>query len=358
MSAILLIDDKEGQVNELRDAVTRELNGDGEVRTWVPTGEQADARTTFGEKIGTDTGLVVTDYDLTSRGQTGLFGSTIVAWCQQRALPVADYSRANPNQLPKYPDLFELRVPPNGEPAKFIAAVHRGFRRIKDVISGNEEFSKARSAAAVLSVILGEPEVEGDFALYALRIGAASGALMTTVTSTAPDNIEPSANDIRSVLAFIVGHLLLNAVLRFPGPILSLNALAGYLGTDSVTDEELQALFERARYDGPFCELDQYYWLAGVDRVLDEIVPTDVTTDTVGELHRIGLEKRLGHELARHGCKRCNGQNGGYFCPLTRRTVCLRPDCSVGSNSWIPQGARLCRIERDFFEEWAPVLGL
>jgi len=79
---------------------------------------------------------------------------------------------------------------------------------------------------------------------------------------------------------------------------------------------------------------------------------------TVGEMNRAALEKQLGAVLPRHGCTRCQGQNGGFYCPFTKRAVCLRSDCSVGSNGWIPPGARLCRIEKDYFDEWSPLLGL
>jgi hypothetical protein len=359
MQSILLIDDKKAQLAELKSAVAKELRDEHVIiKTWAPTGKERDPKAKFDELTREKPTLVVTDYDLTAGGHTGLFGSTIVAWCQQRSIPVADYSRAHPDLLPRDPDLFEIRVPHDIEPATFIAGIFTGFQAISDALANNDDLLKARSAAAVIAAMLSAPEAENEFALYAVRLGPASGALMTRVTDTAPDDIRPTADEKRSVLAFIAGHILLNAVLRFPGPIMSLAALKAYLATDAAGDSDIQDLMAEARYTGPFSCLDQFYWLSHVDEVLEGILPSDVQTETAGELRRIAVESMVKRELSRHSCKRCDGQNGGFYCPFTKRTVCLRADCSVGSNSWIPQGARLCRIERDFFDEWAPVLGL
>ena len=164
-----------------------------------------------------------------------------------------------------------------------------------------------------------------------------------------------------TLLSYVIGHLLLNAVLRFAGPIVSVPALKAYVASDEADAADVREVFKSARYEGPFGELEGFYWLAGVDSILDDLaaaLPSDSETETAGEMHRMALEAGLGRKLLRHGCSRCDGQNGGFFCPFTRRTVCHRGDCSIGASSWIPQGARLCRFERDFFEEWAPILGL
>jgi hypothetical protein len=185
--------------------------------------------------------------------------------------------------------------------------------------------------------------------------------LADRVIETAPDDQEPSDERKRRLLSYIIGHLLLNAVLRFPGPIMSMRALKAYTASDEADAPDILALFAPAAYAGPFSRLDTFFWLSKVDEILDTYIgalPADVQTETSGEMNRKAIEAHLNRDLARHGCPRCQGANGGFYCPLTQRTVCLRQDCSVGSNSWIPAGARLCRIERDFFDEWAPVLGL
>jgi hypothetical protein len=153
----------------------------------------------------------------------------------------------------------------------------------------------------------------------------------------------------------------LNAVLRFPGPILSSRALAAYVGSGEPEELVIGDLFSEAQYSGPFSGLARYFWLSKVDEKLRELIsalPQGFNAETHGEMNREALELHLGRKLTRHDCPRCAGQNGGFLCPFTRRTVCQRPDCSVGSNSWVPPGAKLCRVERDFYEEWAPILGI
>ena len=358
MPAILFVDDKAEQLQELTDSVRAEIQDQNvDIRIWIPTAGD-DPRRVFEEKLADDTTLVVTDQDLTGEGQTGLFGSTIVEWCQQRAVPVADYSRGNVGDLKKEPDLFEIRVPRAKNAAKFVTGVFRGFAAINASVAADEDLWNERSPAAVLARVVEAPDAESDFALYAVRLASASGALTSRVIDAAGPADEPSQKTKRALLAYIVGHLLLNSVLRYPGPILSLRALKAYLATDDAGSSQVLKLFEAARYHGPFAELDTFHWLSRVDEILEAIIPPDVSTETNGELHRKAVEGSLHVTLAQHACPRCNGQNGGFLCPFTNRTVCLLPACSVGSNSWIPQGARLCRIERDFFDEWSPILGL
>lgn len=357
MRSILLIDDRQAAVEELSTSLGKILSSESvEIKEWVPTQANPDARAAFDALIDEGTTLVITDSDLTSQGQTGLFGASIVSWCQQLGIPVGDYSRKL-SSLPKAPELFELRVPsdPTLAPA-FIAAIFRGFRDIGDALLSSSEFLGKRSPAAVLASLLGQPEIENQLALYAVRMGSTSGALMDLV-----EHSEPLQERKRKVLAYIVGHLLLN-ILRFPGPVLSVRALKAYVASDEADAEDIVALFSLAHYKGPFADLGQFFWLSAVDAVLDELtkaLPTDYEAETSGELYRNALEEALARPLLRHACPtRCQGKNGGFFCPFTERTVCRLPNCSVGSNSWLPQGAKLCRIERDFFDEWAPILGL
>lgn len=359
MPSILLIDDKRSLLEELEQALRRELDGENiEIRTWVPEDSAEDAHTTFERLVDPDTILVITDHDLTSQGQTGLFGSSIVAWCQQRAIPVGDFSRGNPSGLPNNPDLFELRVPTNDIGAVFIAGVYRGFRDIRDAIASSTELLKVRSPAAALAAILGVADLENEFALYMPRLAPASGALMSRISSEGLKQEEDiSAEEKRRVLGYIAGHLLLNSVLRFPGPILSTRALKAFLATNEADDPDILGMLAPARYEGPFSTLDTFHWMEKVETLLNGFLTSEDEAETPGELFRTAVERKLGRAVRRHDCPRCEGVNGGYYCPFTDRTVCQRSNCSVGSSSWIPQGATLCRIERDFFAEWSPILG-
>jgi hypothetical protein len=365
MNSILLIDDAPAVLKELQECLRKQLTAEeAEIRTWEPTKGPDDPFKTFNQLVDKATVLVVTDYDLTGRGQTGLFGASVVAWCQARAIPVGDYSRAMETELPKEPNLFELRVPKETErAAHYIAAVFRGFAWIRQELAAHADLLKKRSPPAVIAAMLGVPDLESQFALYGVRLGATSAALVERIVRTAPTDVEPTPEERQSLLGYIVGHVLLNAVLRFPGPILSAVELTAYVGAAPSEAASLATSFAAGAYTGPFSDLQPYFWLSKIDEILRPMLDglTGTLTsepETHGELNRTALEQKLKRKLARHACTRCNGQNGGFWCPFTRKAVCQRPDCSVGANSWVPQGARVCRIERGFYDEWAPILGI
>jgi len=353
-NSLLLVDDKKEALNALAAELATALpTKEGEIRLWVPSDKDHDPRASFFERVDDTTTLVVADHDLTSSGRTGLFGSSIVAWCQERAIPVVDFSRAPDTSLPREPELFELRIPLDPEKAvPSIVALFRGFKAITDALRADPDLLALRGAAAVLSRILGVPESENQLSLYAVRLGPTSGSLMARISGD-----QPSDEQKRALLGYIAGHLLLT-VLRFPGPIISTDALKAYLASDEANSRDVTDLFKKARYFGPFGDLEPFFWLTKVNAELEKLIPEGADADTVGELHRTAIEARLQRKLRQHDCPRCHGKNGGYYCPFTKRTVCQLPYCSVGANSWIPPGASICRIEREFFDEWGPVLGL
>lgn len=362
MASLLLIDDDEQLLRQLAQAVEQVLPAaEASVETWVPQDADMDASEAFAEKVSKDVVLVITDWDLTKRGQMGLFGPSIVEWSQARLIPVGDFSRGNAGVLEAEPNLFEFRVPTStmAAAANFIAAVYRGFVSISSSLAAHPNYLESRSPSTVLANVLGEQTAATQFSPYGLRLGTMSSPLMGKITSTA-DDATPPPEEKRAILVYVLGHLLLNAILKFPGPIMSGPAIAAHVG---VADSELAALsdlFDAAKYSGPFSELGPYFWHFKVGARLVELVealPEEPNVETQGELNRVAIEHHLKRKMARHGCPRCKGNNGGFYCPLTKRAVCIRPDCSVGSNSWIPQGATLCRIEREFYDEWSPILG-
>jgi hypothetical protein len=365
MKSILLIDDAPEVIAELQKGIRKYLPEiEAEIRIWTPGNDETDPLERFTNLVDRDTVLVVTDIDLTGHGQTGLFGASIVAWCQIRAIPVGDYSRDPKWELPKEPNLFEMRVPKDAmRAAAYISGVFRGFAQIRDQLAANADLSKMRSPPAAIAALLGEPSLESQFELYGVRLGATSASFVERIVHTPQPDAESATDEKQSLLAYIVGHLLLNSVLRFPGPIASLIELTAYVGVSPDEMPRIAELFCDAQYTGPFKDLGPYYWLHRVDEILrpllDAVAPTlQAEPETHGEFNRLAIERKLQVALARHACPRCHGVNGGFWCPFTKRAVCLRSDCSVGANSWVPQGARMCRIERTFYDEWAPILGI
>jgi hypothetical protein len=358
--SVLLVDDNAAFLEQLRSALVQELNDPTvEVRTWQPSNEDQDASTKFDSLLDDGTVLVATDYDLTT-GMRGLFGLTIVAWCQQKSIPVGDFSRDNANQLPKEPNLFEFRIPPTEiEGAQFIAAAFRGFREIRRRLEATETLLTKRSLASVLATLLGRASLESQFALYMNRIGASNSSLVQKIKDFT-GGVQPSPGEKRKLLVYVLGHVLFNSILKFPGPILSDKVLAAYAATSAAEAEALATLFESARYNGPFAENHRYYWRDDIEKKIDELgaaLNAEQFEDTA-DFNRKVIETALNRPLSNHDCERCGGTRGGFWCPFMVRPVCLRSDCSVAASSWIPQGAQLCRVERQFYDEWAPLLGL
>ncbi len=360
--SVLLIDDDDELLTRLKGSLEQSLAPDDvEVRTWMPDDGQ-DPREEFDRRVDDDTVLVVTDYDLTKKGVTGLFGVIIVSWCQARSIPSGDFSRGNVASLPTEPNLFEFRVPTDiDEAARYTAMTFRGFKKVRDSLaSGATDLASLRSPAEALAAVLGRPHLEGQFALYMSRLGAANSSLLDRLRTVFSQNAAVNASEKQRLLAYVLGHVLANAVLRYPGPILSERALSSYVCTTEDEATALGSIFSEALYSGPFSSDAAYYWRAEVDALLERESAAlgDVGFETSGEFNRAVVERLVQRPLALHSCTRCGGRNGGFLCPFTDRPVCERADCSVAANSWIPAGADLCRIERDFYDEWAPLLGL
>lgn len=363
-ATILLIDDQDRYVTPLAEALRQRLGDAGQVVSWVPS-DSDNPLERFEELLTThDVRLVVTDYDLT-QGQLGFFGSTVVDWCQKKAIPVGDFSRGHASSLAEEPNMFELRVPLDSDAStvNYIHSVFLGFTAIREAINSTVDLSKQRSPAAVAAAILGVPRLESQFAQYGIRYGGANSALIDSVTSTASPAIVPERDLVARLLTYITGHLLVNAILRFPGPLMDEQALCAYLAVAPTELPKFRQYFDSATYRGPFAGMKSFLWTHAVDDVLangDDRISDDDNFTSTGAHNRRRLEILLGTKLARHTqCEeRCLGEEGGFLCPFTKRPVCQRADCSVVSNAWIPAGARLARFEKGFYDEWSPILGM
>lgn len=360
LPSILLIDDNQEVLEGLRTALLAELGGqDVVVKTWQPQAADVEPLEKLSSFVDGNTILVATDFDLTS-GIRGLFGPTIVGWCQGKSVPVGDFSRGNQGALPKEPNLFELRVPAdNQEGAHFIASTFDGFKTLRDVLASHPAMLESnKSLAEVLAAILGVPAIESQFAQYMSRLGASNSFLLDKLVIVG--GAQPPLDVKLKLLAYVLGHVLLNAILKYPGPILSERALCAYVAASTSEIQELSVEFQAAVYEGPFSKNAKYFWRHKVDEILDGLDAglDEADFESFGDLNRKIIEKKLGRNLADHPCDRCGGKMGGFLCPFTQRPVCLRQNCSVSASSWIPEGAQLCRVEKDFYDEWAPLLGL
>ena len=363
---ILLIDDRADQLDPLVAELRQRLAGnDVVVIPWIP-GNGQDPKVAFDDLLKThDIRLVVTDYDLTTSGNLGLFGATIVDWCQLNTVPVGDFSRGHATSLASEPNLFELRVPVENSTVagEYIAHVYKGFSEIRRALETNPHLLEQRSPSVALAHLLDVKHLISEFSQYGIKFGSANSNLVDRIIRTASREVEPDREERVKVLCYIMGHLLKNSILRFAGPLMDRKALAAYIAVDVAELNDLEALLAGARYTGPFADVEPYYWTEKVDSILlrvEEQLPKNREFESPGQQNRALAGLHLGRVLRVHNtCQtRCQGEQGGFLCPYTKYTVCQRSDCSVASSAWIPAGARLSRFERDFYDEWAPILGM
>lgn len=362
MTNILLIDDTADQLCGLEAELKKIIqSNEAGVLTWMPTSNDIDPVQILEDYVKkNEVVFVVTDYDLTGQGHLGLTGSTVVDQCQLWAVPVGDYSRGSRHRLPTEPSLFEIRIPMTASHEKaayYIASVFRGFSSIKRLV--DELPVMPRSPAAGIATLLNRPNDQSKFALYGTRYSGVNSGLLDRIAEMSQDGVVTDV-ERKKLFSYVAGHVLLNLVLKFPGPIVSLKALTSYCAAHDDEADVLAEVFKDCRYEGPFCGIDQYFWVDEVDEVIERIGCESGVGDDAGpgEMNRAAVEKIINRPLRRHECERCGGQNGGFLCPFTQKTVCLQDNCSASSNGWIPAAAKLSRIERSHYDEWAPLLGL
>ena len=356
--SILLIDDERDKLASWAQLVRDSVNA--EVCEWCPKEDENPSRV-FHQKATQDTALVVTEYDLTTAIK-GFFGHSVVAWSRRRFIPVGQFARGHGEALSTEPDLFELRVPrEESEAVSFIVRMFKGFHQIRDGIERNPRLlSGGGSPAKVLAALLGRPDVESELWPYLSKPGLFNSSLLDAVTGQeAP---KPSRAEKTRLLTYILGHMLANAVLKYPGPILGEGPLCAYLAASEENAGELAGLFESARYRGPFDHGKRLFWRDEVDDAIERLARDlgieDDAYESIGDYHRAVIERALGARAFKHGCDRCGGVKGGFWCPFTKTAVCERGDCSSPASSWVPSGAYACRVERELFDEWVPILGL
>lgn len=354
---VLVIDDEHDRLEQLVALLRAELPK-VRITPWQPLGDER-AYPRFRELVEVPTGLIVTDHDLT-KSSTGLLGSTITGWSQELFIPVCNFSRQPPHSLPRESNFFELKIPrapDDAVRAQYIARVFEGFESLGAYVRLHSR--DQGSPAALLAGAMGYPDLQDELAPYIASVSSASSALLKDFREAGE---VPQEDAQLKLQTFILGHVLVNAVLEFPGPVMSRSTLAGYCALGAEAEDRLAELFAGAVYDGPFGAPGAYFLRVLVDQRIDELAAaameaTDLgTAAEVDEYNRAVVALALG-DAPPHGCERCAGTRGGYWCPFKLRPVCNRDDCSVSSTNWIPRGATLCRVERDYYDELAPLLG-
>jgi hypothetical protein len=291
--------------------------------------------------------LVLLDTDL-SRIGNGVGQTTYRQAFQNLGIPVCRYTkRGSDTVIINFKKLRRLAV--EGASSVFVPGdklrgadlpkllpwmkdIHQGFSTLRErLISEPKLLTETMGPVDILAKALDEPTLKSDLLGYTAQ---------NFFFFAAP---EESQRDIRQNQATRLGYWLLNYILEFPGPILSSKAAAAFLNVkiNSFENETLQNHIASARYKGPFCGLDQYYWRKKLLDILD--------SDN-GDIAKAEALKDV--TLTRVDSK--NPESSAYLCIVSGKLI---PASKAGPQpDWIPSGAQLARISQDFYDELGPML--
>ena len=352
---LLLFDDIPANREQVRRALSHALGAQGEVQEFVSgTGGLTDG--TYEVRLKADlltapnalADLIVADRDLSGYKDhfPGLSEDTVRRVAEVIGVPECGYARGERDDVSDYIKRGEEREacirlplqPSLDQFAQRVVAIANGFVTIADALKALEE--KRLPPAKLLATILGKPEYADKIALYA---SGDQNRLATVLRA------KSNEEEQRRRLACLLGYWLWDSVLRFPGVTVGTIPASSYLNIKQdvfENDNNIKAIFNEARYQGPFAAAKVDMWWRGM---LDDIVAESGCRDG-----RELATKRLGSEIPASQCCEEPGISAGYYCMLRGKPVSLK--CSKGGLPWFPRGADLARVSNSALDEFGPWL--
>jgi hypothetical protein len=292
--------------------------------------------------------LVVADHDL-SKSQEYDFGglsvNSVAAACRRLAIPVCSYSRR-----PELQDDYTRRgrweeghivlrlSEGEDEFARKAVAAARGFAELAVGLAGVNVESKS-SPSKLLTGLLEKPEYSNKMGLYAVGDQNRLPEILVKIKES---------QDRAKRISHFLGYWLWDSLLRYPGLFVNEVAAASHLNieTENFRRPEVQAIFEPARYRGPFADVTPQWWRG----MLDDIVSKEGCADGL-EL----VQGKVDQGINYCPCSVDSSIPAGYYCIISHQPVSLVN--SKGGLSWFPRGADLTRVSNRIFEEYEPWLG-
>lgn len=301
-----------------------------------------------------DIDLILLDTDL-SRGRSLQPHSSYKAALRELGMPVCRYQKGGTE--PPLARLQQLqRTVRDGASAIWIPksyvsgnrindlvprliAISKGFRDVFAALKTNPQLLDSRhSPAEVLASVLGEADLSYEFLGYAAQ---------NLVYFAKPEqDIEAQEISAEQRYTTQLGYWLYNYIITFPGPILTAPAAAAYLNIhpDELNSRpELSTLMEKAKYCGPFDQVEPYYWRSRLIALLDE-------NDGDLERHKAIIGKPL---------RRVDSKNVGdpaYVCMISGEPIIQAQ--AATSPDWVPSGASEAKIKEEVLDELGPLAGI
>lgn len=219
-----------------------------------------------------------------------------------------------------------------------LIALSNGFKSIRKALEEHAELlEKAHSPTEVLAVVLGDVDRSYEFLGYAAQ----------NLVYFAKPEADVEAHQISKIQRYStqLGYWLFNYIITFPGPILKQDAALAHLNIhpDASSQGALSSVIESSRYQGPFDDVEQYFWRSKLVDILERF-DGDITSHP--DLKDVEL-KRIDSEDPGSPAYIC--MLSGY--PITRHEAATNPD-------WVPSGASEAKIKDDVLDELGPLAGI
>lgn len=220
-----------------------------------------------------------------------------------------------------------------------LIALSNGFKKIRKSLEQHAELlEKPHSPTEVLAVVLGDADRSYEFLGYAAQ----------NLVYFAKPEADVEAHQISKIQRYAtqLGYWLFNYIITFPGPILKLDAALAHLNIypDALSSGgALRSVMESARYQGPFDDVEQYFWRSKLVDILERL-SGDITSHP--DLKEVEL-KRIDSEDPGSPAYIC--MLSGY--PITLHEAATNPD-------WVPSGASEAKIKEDVLDELGPLAGI
>ena len=360
MDKVIVLEDQEAKRIELVENLNRKLKGVAAIQSIDGSGDQVPDRTYESQleeslkEMAPNGGLIICDKDLSNMGKRfiGLSGTTVANVADTLGFPLCLYARGEGQPqgeeflrrlAPWEKKRIILEYKSEIKLAEECACIYEAFSEIENAYKKLDKKDRITPAAA-LSRILRKPEIEDRIALY----GSGEQGLLEEIMPFQKDK-KPldMKKELTRRMPRILGNWLYSSILRFPGILVREIPAASYLNIDPKYFKKInvQKLFEKAKYKGPFSGLHSWWWR----HQLEEILIQNDCDD--------GFALAKKKKLRVNQCKDSQtGKRAGYYCMVTGEPVSA--DNSKSGISWFPSGADLARIRLDKYRELAPWVGL
>jgi hypothetical protein len=305
--------------------------------------------------------LILCDQDLSRmEGYGGLSAETVTSVARIEGLSIGLYGRGNSDvmadrvkqkrQFLERRFFLEFGSKSNLDTfCKEARGIFEGCSQVRDFVENTifRRFKKGTrpksgTPSSWMCELLGRPEIQTRLSLYGAGDQQYLEGLATVNALTEP---KISCRIISSELSY----WLWESILRFPGLLLNQIAAASFLNIDEndFAKKEVQSLFKKALFKGPFSNVASRWWQDDLQNILKQ------------SKAKSGLEFAKGKGLSTISRCKCSvepKEDAGYYCMLSEKPVSLKN--SMGKIPYFPPGADLARIANPEFAKVAPWAGL